>query len=809
MIRDEDLRPTGIPVQISKNWHRNKTDRFEGPWYRGYTMMTIPAGKTVNFEYTRASGFWGGLPGASQAQLALVGWGKNQQWDQLAMGCWGESITFDPDVCLRRSMIDDVRPLMDTNMSDVALGLKWGWTNNVGGGDFLLYHNPAGQKQWNGRMRTHYKQDGPNLTEMIYGGQSQDKKIEMKVISKLVRSDDYVRIIYHLRYDVNSEVRFSRLAFFQLGADRYNNHIYGKMARGNSNGMIEEWAPKRGGKTYSRRGVPCAGESPWFSLHEGVKNRQARKHGGWANRGMIIRSWNATLGGNSAPIPHASVYGTKDGGYDSANVELTVPPGIKKLLPGDFVECVVEQVTLPQFASDYYGPNSNLKRALLAGENSWQLVNREASFNTPIVAATVGAAGGQWPIVIKPTSSGHAEFSVRGGLAYYPVTFSGISHYTKPVFQEQVNGTWRSIDQSVHGDDFWQTKYHSASNTWSLTYNLNLDTVNDAEATKSYRFFHWSLKDANWPLFSYAGEYKEVVLPQNTTVLSGETNRVPQQVLWEVSSGDANKVRITNPTALVTTVEFASAGVYEFTLSLIDKGRQKLADNVIVRVLNPGPPSSGMTHWFDASKISGASAGDAIIQWTDQSGNDHHTSVPVGNAAPLYVRDAGTGRGLSSLKFTKHNGPEDSGAFQFPGTTNIRAAFFVFKGSGFLLTDNQRYDFHAGSPNDPAAPLFSDQWSNVNIRNGSTYVNGVLVNPTTDAMPVNLNNGFNVISLVTVGPVTADSLNKDRTYNASNQEHAEIIIYDRVLSDVERRNVESYLQLKWFSDTAPRTQDLR
>ena len=47
---------------------------------------------------------------------AVRGWGTDQLWDQAAIGSWGESICYDPDVCLQRSMIDDVRPLMVTQM---------------------------------------------------------------------------------------------------------------------------------------------------------------------------------------------------------------------------------------------------------------------------------------------------------------------------------------------------------------------------------------------------------------------------------------------------------------------------------------------------------------------------------------------------------------------------------------------------------------------------------------------------------------------------------------------------------------------
>ena len=45
ILRDRDGYPTGIPVQLSKNWHRNEQRRliYEGPWFHGFTYLRLPA----------------------------------------------------------------------------------------------------------------------------------------------------------------------------------------------------------------------------------------------------------------------------------------------------------------------------------------------------------------------------------------------------------------------------------------------------------------------------------------------------------------------------------------------------------------------------------------------------------------------------------------------------------------------------------------------------------------------------------------------------------------------------------------------
>ena len=78
-------------------------------------------------EHTFAHSKWGEAFAAAHAQLSLIGWGQNQQWDESSLGAFGESITYDPDLTLNRAMVDDVRPFL------VEAKNKWSWTGNVGG----------------------------------------------------------------------------------------------------------------------------------------------------------------------------------------------------------------------------------------------------------------------------------------------------------------------------------------------------------------------------------------------------------------------------------------------------------------------------------------------------------------------------------------------------------------------------------------------------------------------------------------------------------------------------------------------------
>ena len=472
MLRDAEGNPTGIPVQISKNWHRLPDRRFlyEGPWFHGVTIITVPPGETWNGELTIAYARWGGVPSASHAQLCLIGWGTNQLWDQAAIGSWGESICYDPDVNLNRSMIDDIRPLMVTGMS----GGKWQWTHNVGGGDFLVYVDDKGVPQRLTRMRTAYLSQGPNLTDVVYAGISADGNIGARIEVSTPRCDDINRAYHRIRYDVLKPTPFSRLAFYQLGADLYNDHQFTTMARGNADGLLEEWPVERGGKRYSRRDIPCEGAAPWFSLRGGIRG-EPWKEGAWADRGLVVRSWKARLAGRDLATPCAAVYGTENG-VASANIELTPPSDLEQLDPGDFVEAELEVLIVPQSADDYYGPNEPLRADLKQHAGTWGVIHRLARDNDLRVEVQRGSPVRRLPVIVAADKDQRAEFTVRGGAGYVPIAITGLA---APRGHRLIcDGI--PLDQHVHGNDYWQSTYDTATKSYSLTYNVSLDPTDGA-----------------------------------------------------------------------------------------------------------------------------------------------------------------------------------------------------------------------------------------------------------------------------------------------------------------------------------------
>ncbi|MBM3497155.1 MAG: LamG domain-containing protein [Armatimonadetes bacterium] len=488
MLRDADGDPTGIPVQISKNWHRQE-DRelaYQGLWLHAFSLLRIPARSRVELEFTLAYAHWGGVASASHAQLCLIGWGSNQLWDESALGCWGESICFEPDQAQAECLICDVRPVMVHAMGRDE-PVQWSWTNNVGGGDFFRYFDADGQRRFPRRMRTAYLSQGPNLTEVLYAGESDDGKLVHRVTVSLYRTDDIVRGVYRLRLDAREATGFSRFVVCQIGADTYSYTGERRMALGNEDGLVREWEAQWGGDTYRTEPLECVGRVPWVSLHEAV-SRDAAKAGAWANRGLVIRRWEARLGGKPAR-PHIAEYGPKARGADTSVIDVVLPPGVTRLEPGDHVEATIEHLVLPQFARDYYGPNANLRAALAHSENTWRMVHREAVGNDLQVEVQEGALERLRPTLVRAAGGTRAAFAIAGGLGHAPVTISGLTSCRGPLLEQRSpDGVWRVVDDSVHGRDFWETGFDPASRTWRITYTLPLDSPNDGRVARDFRF---------------------------------------------------------------------------------------------------------------------------------------------------------------------------------------------------------------------------------------------------------------------------------------------------------------------------------
>ncbi len=467
----EDGTPTGIPVQLSKNWHHPTMRAYLRP----YMILPAKPGKTT-YKLRIAYGFHGTLPSASHAQLSLIGYGANTRWDQLAIGSWGETICFDMDMGLTEVAITDVRGLMLRNGKE---GKKWGWTDAGWGGDWLGIKDANGNKLVFSEIKTAYLAQGPCLTDVRHDGYyGHDHVIDLKAETHTVRTDDYARTFNHLDYTFLKPKPAQGSSFFRVGG---NPNIHTPViAYGNRAGLIAEIevpAEVKKGSLLADQ-LTLTGEGPWWVSFAGSEPTRGRDWG-TASRALIIRSYDASFDGKRHLNPTISlpVVAEHPDGEKGVDLFLVAPKGVSEFKPRDHLSFDVEWITPPRIADDYYGPNETLRKHLIANPRSWKTVYREAKGNDLQVKVTGGTVLRNYPLMILASSSGSPEiaFEITGGVGHVPVRFEGLGSPDGLALYQLVDGAEVRLDQSVKGNDFWQTDYDTESDSFKMSFNLPLD----------------------------------------------------------------------------------------------------------------------------------------------------------------------------------------------------------------------------------------------------------------------------------------------------------------------------------------------
>jgi len=468
ILCDAEGKPTGIPVQLSKNWHHGAYSKF-------YTMLPFAPGRS-HYRLRIAYGFWGEFPSASHAQLSLWGYGGNGRWDQLAIGCWGETMCFDMDNSLTGMMVTDVRMLMVRNGRN---GRRWSWTDGGWGGDWIGVNRTAGSKLMPTELKTAYLAHGPCLTDVRHGGYyGKNRDIAFGARIGTLRTDDYNRVFQQFSYRFRKQLSTEGAYVFKMGPT--GSLLTPRIAYGNRNGLIAEHAVPgtvKAGSVFKEQ-VTLTGPGPWWIAFPGSFFANNRDWG-TGSRALIVRSFKVVHRGRECrnlvvSFPVHKVDGTRR--LAGLNMELVVPKGVTHFMPGDTIDMDVEWITVPRIADDYYGPNEAFRSHLEQNPKSWKTVHREALGNDLKVSVTGGTLLRNYPIVVAATQP-EVQVTIRGGVGVVPIRFEGLPSATGHRLYRLQDGARKALTQSVYGNDCWQTDYDAKSRSFKMTFNLPLDGV--------------------------------------------------------------------------------------------------------------------------------------------------------------------------------------------------------------------------------------------------------------------------------------------------------------------------------------------
>lgn len=212
------------------------------------------------------------------------------------------------------------------------------------------------------------------------------------------------------------------------------------------------------------------------------------------------------------------------------------------------------------------------------------------------------------------------------------------------------------------------------------------------------------------------------------------------------------------------------------------------------------PVTSGLLLHLDAGRHDtlDTSITNRVRKWSDAEDKTRYAAPPavedgpalsVANLNELPILDFGPYHSDHWMEFKDAKGATRR-------LSSIRTVFWVVRGPGFLLCDDQLFDFaRGGSEGSPDAGIIGGAASDP-VKHGTLRLNGAAVKTVDTPMPQD----FALITLVTSGPATASRLCKDRTSDRTGgQQLAELVIYDRALNEAEVKQVETYLRTKWLS----------
>jgi hypothetical protein len=225
----------------------------------------------------------------------------------------------------------------------------------------------------------------------------------------------------------------------------------------------------------------------------------------------------------------------------------------------------------------------------------------------------------------------------------------------------------------------------------------------------------------------------------------------------------------------------------------------------------PTAPATGSKLWWDASNINGSNNagltnGDPITSWVDRSGNSNN-GTPTGAGATYAAAVAGfNNKPAVVFHADKLNEKYDFAA----SITDVWTVFWAIQAEPsasnyhYILGANETwgggYGWNSGHNEAIWDGATQNNYTMPEILNGVTRINGEVVDgDVTSLYPY----GHAIVSLETAGPAQADFFSGDGrdadwTYTMSWQgDLAELIIYNRALTEQERNDTRRYLADKY------------
>lgn len=216
---------------------------------------------------------------------------------------------------------------------------------------------------------------------------------------------------------------------------------------------------------------------------------------------------------------------------------------------------------------------------------------------------------------------------------------------------------------------------------------------------------------------------------------------------------------------------------------------------------------AGLTLWLDASQITGLSNGDPVAQWDDRSGNANHATQGTAAKRPTYQSAAMNGR--PAVVF---DGVDDYLKATNTATGGDLTIFAVATISAYLITNQIVLRYIFGDPGRMGLRVSNNNdlafWGGTDgVGGGDVALNTPFVataSRASTAATAALNGDKYTGTITNAPPDTPYAIGGDVAVSQFLAGSiSEVIVYNRALSDAERKRVERYLGSKYGIAVAP------
>ena len=286
------------------------------------------------------------------------------------------------------------------------------------------------------------------------------------------------------------------------------------------------------------------------------------------------------------------------------------------------------------------------------------------------------------------------------------------------------------------------------------------------------------------------------------------------------------------PSALEFLADFNQSNVGTSIPDLSDNGRNQSAITGTVVVSGDAPPSwtfglpvpfdpsslSGLRFWMKADDMGAFADGDPVGTWPDRS-SQAAAITAAGSARPTYQTNE-----LNNLPIVRFDGTDDMMTGPAWSTVEsvsqgIHTIIAVAKvtGADAEVTPDYNNGVIIGDSNGNRGILVSDSSGTLRIRGfiwaggaakvtgnvGVAYGTWNILSQDNDNVTIRISaNGQAPVTAASAGAASGTNVQLGKNYTATNftaYDLAEILVYNRVLTDTERGDVEAYLQSKWLA----------